>query len=78
VAITGLPADPRLNRVIDAGGRPVELPPAGLVLSEKLAEVLAVAPGDRLTVEVLEGRRPVREVAVARVVEEYLGTAAYM
>ena len=78
VAITGLPAVPRLNRVIDADGRQVELPPEGLVLSAKLAEVLGVEAGDELTVEVLEGERPVRRVAVARLVDDYLGTSAYM
>ena len=43
-----------------------------------LAELLAAAPGDVLTVEVLEGRRPVRQVPVAALVEEYIATPAYM
>ena len=36
------------------------LPPDGLVLSTKLAELLGVRAGDDVTVEVLEGERPVR------------------
>ena len=34
--------------------------------------------GDVVTVEVLDGRRPVRQVPVAGIVEEYMGTSAYM
>ena len=77
-AITGLPRDARLQPAYDAEGRVVPIPPEGLVLSEKLAEILGVGRGDSVTVEVLEGRRPVREVPVAGVVETYIGTAAYM
>ncbi len=77
-AITGLPRDARLQPAYDAEGRVVPIPPEGLVLTEKLAEILGVGRGDSVTVEVLEGRRPVREVPVAGVVETYIGTAAYM
>jgi putative ABC transport system permease protein len=74
----GLVAAPRLNRVVDARTGPVTLPPGGLVLSLKLAELLAVQQGDPVTIEVLEGRRPVVRVPVTAVVEEYMGTSAYM
>jgi putative ABC transport system permease protein len=77
-AITGLDPNARLQRVMDASLRPISLPPDGLVLSDKLAQVLGAVPGDVLTVEVLEGRRPVREVQVAAIVEEYLGMSVYM
>ncbi len=77
-AIQGMPSAPRLNRLIDASGRVVTLPPEGLVMSAKLAQILQVAPGDDVTVEVLEGRRPVARVRLARVVEDYIGTSAYM
>ncbi len=78
VAIMGLPAAPRLNRVIGQRAGIVELPAEGLVLSETLGEVLDVETGDAITVEVLEGRRPVRTVPVVRLVDEYMGTSAYM
>jgi putative ABC transport system permease protein len=48
------------------------------VVSEKLAELLLVKAGDPVTVEVLEGERPSREVVVAGVVRDFSGTAAYM
>jgi putative ABC transport system permease protein len=37
-----------------------------------------VTPGDDLLVEVLEGARPVREVRVAGLVDDYMGVAAWM
>jgi putative ABC transport system permease protein len=74
----GLVAEPRLNRLIDADKRPVGLPEGGLVLSDKLARTLGAEAGDEVVVEVLEGARPTRRVPVVRVVEEYLGTNAYM
>lgn len=78
VGITGVVRDARLFRVVDASARVVTLPPGGLVLSDKLASLLGAVPGDRVTVEVLEGARPRREVPVSAVVEESMGTSAYM
>jgi putative ABC transport system permease protein len=78
VELTGLIPDSELRRLIDADLRRVELPPEGLVLTAKLAEVLGAAPGDRVTVEVLEHARPVRELRISGVAEELVGVAAYM
>jgi len=77
-AITGIVHGARLHRVVDASLRQVSLPAEGLVLSTKLAEILDAKPGDEVTVQILEGRRPVRRVQVAGLVDEYLGTSAYM
>jgi putative ABC transport system permease protein len=76
--VTGLTADSQLQVLKDAQGRPVRVPPAGLVLSTKLAELLAAEPGDIVLVEVLEGSRPKVEVPVAALFETYVGTPAYM
>jgi putative ABC transport system permease protein len=77
VAITGVPPGPQLRRIVDRDGRAIRMPPGGLVLSARLAGVLAVAPGDEVTLEVLEGQRPVRRVAVTAVVDDVLGLSAY-
>ena len=77
-SISALSPEAWLQPAYDAKGEVVPVPPEGLVLSEKLAELLDVRRGESVTVEVLEGRRPVREVPVAGVVETYIGTAAYM
>lgn len=77
-AIQGVPADAQLSPVYDSSTGVVELPPAGLLISTKLAELLAVEPGQSVRVEVLEGRRPVLDVPVAGVFETTIGTPAYM
>jgi len=78
LAITGLAADPVLRRPIDRDRRVVQPAAEGLVLSAVLGEVLQVAPGDSVTVEVLEGRQPTRQVPVARLVDDFFGVSAYM
>ena len=77
VAITGLEPDPRLRRVVTAGGHIQALPPKGLVMSLMLATQLAVEPGDFVTVEVLEGERRSSRVQVTGIVEDFLGLSAY-
>jgi putative ABC transport system permease protein len=78
LAISGQLADPDLSRVVDLSGRVIALPPEGLVVSKLLGQILGVRPGDRLSVEVLEGARPVREVVVAALVDDFMGLAAFM
>lgn len=79
VGIRGLQPDGELQRLIDETRlRPITLPADGIVLTDYLADLLGVRPGDTVTVEVLEGRRPVRAVPVAGVVDQFLGLSAYM
>ncbi len=76
--ITGLTPDARLTSLLDADLADVAIPAAGLTLSRKLAELLGVGTGDRVHVEVLEGRRPTFDLEVARVVESFVGLSAHM
>jgi putative ABC transport system permease protein len=78
VSVTGALNGATINRVLDVRNRTLELPPDGLVISQKLAETLSAKAGDTVTVEVLEGRRPVVPVRIAKTFENYLGTLAYM
>jgi putative ABC transport system permease protein len=77
-SIQGISPDARLSELFDSSDSVVRVPPEGLVLSTKLAEVLGVGRGEMVQVEVLEGRRPVREVPVVALFETYIGTPAYM
>ena len=77
-AVIGMTPGSDLGRLLDRDLHAVSMPPEGLVLSAKLAEVLGVGRGDRLTVEAMEGHRPTAEIPVTAVVEEYIGTSAYM
>ena len=78
IGIQGMPADTQHSRVVDAKYREIVLPPEGLVVSAKLAEVLDAKVGDELTVEFLEGRRPLRTVPLVGVSEDLTGIAAHM
>lgn len=78
LGIIGLPSDRTLNLVLDRTERPIALPTDGVVLSATMAEILAVRPGDLVTIEVQEGKRPVRQVVVAGLLEDYAGSNAYM
>ena len=78
VEVLGLTPDAELHRLMDINSQPVTLPPDGIVLSQKLGEVLGLQPGDRLRLEVLEGERPAVELSVVGLVVDFAGTAAYM
>ncbi|MFO0950613.1 MAG: FtsX-like permease family protein [Isosphaeraceae bacterium] len=78
LGLTGLRADNQLYRLVDIHRHELTLPGDGVVLSEKLAEVLGVGMGDPVTVEVLEGKRPVRSVPVRGLISDFTGVAAYM
>jgi putative ABC transport system permease protein len=78
IAIQGMPEDGMLSRVLDAQMRKIPLPPKGLIMSAKLAEVLSARVGDQVVVEVLEGKRVVRTVRVVALAQDFAGMAAYM
>jgi len=78
LAVLGLPPAQRLFRLLDANAHPMALPSAGLVVSKKLAELLGARVGDRVTLEVLEGERPTREVPISGLLDDFVGTSAYM
>jgi putative ABC transport system permease protein len=76
--VRGIPAGNTLYRLLDTKLESIEMPPEGVVLTDYLAGILGVRPGDSLTIEVLEGERPVRQVPVVGVVREFIGLSAYM
>ena len=78
LSLTGVPPDPRFKLIVDRDGKALRMPASGVVLSQILADVLGVALGDTVTVEVLEGARPVRQVEVAGLVDDTMGLAMYM
>ena len=78
LSVTGVEPGATLNRLLDAHGAVIELPTEGLVMSEKLAEVIGARLGDTVQVEVLEGRRPVLQVPLRGLVRDFAGVAAFM
>lgn len=67
----------QLSARIDADGREIALPPAGLILSRQLADRLGVALGGEVAVEELGGRRTHTTQQVVRIVDEFVGARAY-
>jgi len=77
VGITGLARGNRLCTPLDAAGNAIVAPDEGLVLSRKLAEILALEPGDTVRLRPLIGRRQVVEAAVVGTVDSFLGLSGY-
>lgn len=78
-AITGVRADAVLQPVHDdATSSDIPVPPAGLVMSRRLAAKLDVGVGDRVFVEIQKGRRPSAELPVVRLFETLIATPVYM
>jgi len=78
LAISGVSPTQRFKRIVDRGGQAIRMPPGGVVLSLTLAKVLQIKPGDVVTLEVLEGHRPVRTLEVTGIVDDIMGLSAYM
>jgi putative ABC transport system permease protein len=78
VVIYGMDEHANLKRLLDGRGRPITVPPQGIVLSDKLAELLGVEQGDKIGVDILEGARRKTDVPVASVTSDYIGVSAYM
>ncbi|MDZ4046816.1 MAG: ABC transporter permease [Pseudoxanthomonas sp.] len=77
-AVMGLTRDGDLKRVLDDGLAPITLPAEGLVISDYLAGMLSLSPGDIVQVEFLDGRRETRSMPIAQLSREYFGVGASM
>jgi putative ABC transport system permease protein len=77
-AVQGLSPAPDLHRLLDLDLKPVALPDIGIALSEKLAEVLHVGRGDRITIELTQGKRRTFSVPVTAILQGYIGLQAVM
>jgi putative ABC transport system permease protein len=78
IGLTGLASGAQLRVPRDRSLAPITPLPDGLMISRGLAEWLGVDIGSVITVEVLEGERPIHAVPVAALVDEILGFSAYM
>jgi putative ABC transport system permease protein len=78
LGLTGLDADSRLSAPLSRTGARIPFEGRGVILSEALARRLRVVPGEKVTVEIDEGRRPVLQLPVTAVAEDYSGLAAYV
>lgn len=77
-SVQGLSENPDLQRLLDLDLQSVRLPDVGIALSEKLAGILHVGIGDRVTVELTQGKRRVFSVPVTALLQGYIGLQAIM
>jgi putative ABC transport system permease protein len=77
-SIQGMVPGGRLHLLLKTDLKPVSPPPDGIVLTDYLGGILGIKPGDLLTVEVLEGNKPVRQIPVVSLIAQYIGLNAYM
>jgi putative ABC transport system permease protein len=77
MAITGLPREHRLTTPRQADYSPIDIPPSGLAMSSKLAEILHLKLGDHVQLTPVRGRRETVSVPVNSIVESFLGLECY-
>lgn len=77
-SVIGLQPGSELRRPHDAKLLPIDISPDGITMTRRLAERLRASAGSTITVEVMEGQRRTRDVAVSAIVDEVIGMAAYM
>lgn len=76
-AITGLVVPSAMRLLLDHGTPPIRLPDQGLVITDRLATLLGVEPGDLVDVELLEGDFSRRRLPIAGEIDEPFGLLAY-
>ncbi|MFA5353517.1 MAG: FtsX-like permease family protein [Thermodesulfovibrionales bacterium] len=77
-SVQGIEPGNLLHHPLDMNLKPLDIPAEGIVLTDYLGEFLGVRPGDFVTIEALEGRRPVFRVQVSGLVRQYIGMQGYM
>ena len=75
--LIGLPSPPGLRHLLDGGRTLVEPPEQGVLMTDKLAELLGVRIGEPVEVDILEGDWPTRTVVVSATLDEPFGLQAY-
>ncbi len=77
-SVNGIPENSQLMRLLDTELKEIDLPEEGAILTDYLAELLHIKPGDMLTIEVLEGQRATLQVPVIGTAKQYLGANVYL
>jgi len=78
VLIQGIPAASQLRTIRRPDLSRIRPPEGGLLLDREMARYLSLKRGDTVEVEILEGERRRASLVVTGVVEQFLGTSAWM
>lgn len=76
--INGKPPGMDLSRVLDLDLNPVAMPAGGLVVGERVAEILGLRRGDAVQIMVLEGKRGTLTAPVTDIIKSYFGLTVFM
>jgi putative ABC transport system permease protein len=75
--LMGLVSEATLRRLVGKGGHEIPIPSDGVLLTKTLGEILGVAIGDRVELEVREGERATVRPVVVGFVDESVGLSVY-
>lgn len=80
VVILGLPKDSELHRIFDDYGNRIAPPAQGIMLSQRLAQLLNAKAGTRITLESIMSKEKdlQHEVEVMAIIPQFMGINAYM
>jgi putative ABC transport system permease protein len=78
LAISAVPVGADLGRILDVDLKPVDPPAVGLLISERVASLLALRTGDMVEAELLQKDHRIVSVPVTAIVQSFVGLAVYM
>ncbi len=78
VIVNGYPEVTRLRRVLDTRGKEHPIPDSGVMMTETLATLLHVAPGERVHLALREGSWPEYDIVVRELVNEPFGLQLHL
>lgn len=80
LVLLGLPSQGELHKILDINDRQITPPHKGIIISQRLAQLLDASPGSTLTLESLMLKDPdkPKDVEVVGIIPQYLGLNAYM
>lgn len=78
VAVLGRRQGNELSRPLDANDDGIQVPKEGIVISVSMAEFLGARIGEYVTLRFLEGRKPVIEMPIVALAENYQGPTFFM
>ena len=77
VGFTALIEEPQIYRVEDTSGNKINLPSNGILISEKLANVLGVKVNDKVNIKFFFPGKEKREAVIKGIIVQYIGLSAY-
>lgn len=78
LVLTGLMKNGQLRTVRDSDLVEIEIPENGIILNRQIMRDLDLVVGDRVTIDILDGKHPSVSAPVVSEIDEVLGAGAYM